>query len=174
MSSQTLYLLDANILITAARDFYNFDFGNNFWDFLVRKAEYNRINSIDKVYDEIIGGNDRLKEWAKTDFFEHFLDTTEAEVLNNYSELMEWVKKQKGKYNPDAIDDFREEGNADPWLIAYAMKNKQRIVIVTFERKVDNIKRKIPIPNVCEEFDIKYCDLYKMLKNLNFKFCIEI
>jgi hypothetical protein len=126
MSLQTLYLLDANILITAARDFYNFDFGNNFWDFLLRKAEDNRIKSIDKVYDEIIGGNDRLKEWAKTDFFEHFLDTTEAEVLNNYSELMEWVGKQKGKYNQNAINIFTKENNADPWLIAYAMKNKQQ------------------------------------------------
>jgi hypothetical protein len=83
MSSQTLYLLDANVLITAAREFYNFDFGNNFWDFLVRKAKDNIIKSIDKVYDEIMRGNDRLKEWAKTDFFEHFLDTKEAEVLNN-------------------------------------------------------------------------------------------
>jgi hypothetical protein len=126
MSLQTLYLLDANILITAARDFYNFDFGNNFWDFLVLKAEDNRIKSIDKVYDEIIGGNDRLKEWAKTDFFEHFLDTTEAEVLNNYSELMEWVGKQKGKYNQNAINIFTKENNADPWLIAYTMKNKQQ------------------------------------------------
>jgi hypothetical protein len=170
MSSQTLYLLDANILITAARYFYNFDFGNNFWDFLVRKAEDNRIKSIDKVYDEIIRGNDRLKEWAKTDFFEHFLDTTEAEVLNNYSELIEWAEKQEGRYDLDAIDDFREEGNADPWLIAYAMKNKQKIVIVTFEKKDDGIKRKIPIPNVCEEFGIGYCDLYRMLKDLKFRF----
>jgi hypothetical protein len=170
MSSQNLYLLDANILITAARDFYNFDFGNNFWDFLVRKAEDNRIKSIDKVYDEIIGGNDRLKEWAETDFFEHFLDTTEDEVLNNYSKLMEWAEKQKGKYSQNAINAFIKENNADPWLIAYAMKNKQKIVIVTFEKKVDNIKRKIPIPNVCEEFSIEYCDLYQMLKNLKFRF----
>ncbi len=167
---QTLYLLDANILITAARDFYNFDFGNNFWDFLVRKAKDNRIKSIDKVYDEIIGVNDRLKEWVKTDFSEHFLDTTEVEVLNNHSELMKWAEKQKGKYSQNAIDTFIKESNADPWLIAYAMKNKQKIAIVTFERKNDGIKRRIPIPNVCEEFGIKYCDLYRMLKDLKFRF----
>jgi hypothetical protein len=105
MSSQVLYLF-TNILITAARDFYSFDFGNNFWDFLVRKAEDNRIKSIDKVYDEIIGGSDRLKKWAKTDFFEHFLNTTEAEVLNNHSELMEWAEEQKEKYNRNAIKTF--------------------------------------------------------------------
>jgi hypothetical protein len=170
MSSQTLYLLDANILITAARYFYNFDFGNNFWDFLVQKAEDNIIKGIDKIYDEIMRGNDRLKEWAKTDFFEHFLDTTEAVVWNNYLELMKWVGKQKGKYTQNAINIFTKENNADPWLIAYAMKNKRKFIIVTFERKVDNIKRKIPIPNVCEEFSIEYCNLYQMLKNLKFRF----
>jgi hypothetical protein len=50
------------------------------------------------------------------------------------------------------------------------MKNKQKFAIVTFERKDDGIKRRIPIPNVCEEFGIKYCDLYWMLKNLKFRF----
>ncbi|GIX43128.1 MAG: hypothetical protein KatS3mg129_2861 [Leptospiraceae bacterium] len=34
-------------------------------------------------------------------------------------------------------------------------------------KELDN---KIPIPNVCKEFDLKICDLYQMLRDLNFRF----
>jgi hypothetical protein len=71
--SSHLYLLDANIFITAARNFYNFDFGYNFWDFLVQKAKNNEVASIDKVFDEIKNGDDdELKSWAKTNFSDYF------------------------------------------------------------------------------------------------------
>jgi hypothetical protein len=83
---------------------------------------------------------------------------------------MNWVENKKGKYKQDAIDMFIKPNNADAWLIACAMTDKEKFIIVTFEKKDDNTRRRIKIPNVCEEFDIQYCDLYKMLKNLNFKF----
>lgn len=62
------------------------------------------------------------------------------------------------------------EDNADTWLIAFAMTKREEYIIVTFEKENNQIKRKIPLPNVCKYFQINYCDLYQMLKNLNFKF----
>jgi hypothetical protein len=169
--SSHLYLLDANIFITAARGFYSFDFGYNFWNFLVQKAKNNEVASIDKVFDEIKNGDDELKSWAKTHFSDYFFDTKSSdEILENYAKLMNWVENKKGKYKQDAIDMFIKPNNADAWLIACAMTDKEKFIVVTFEKKDDNTRSRIKIPNVCEEFGIKYCDLYKMLKNLNFKF----
>ena len=37
------------------------------------------------------------------------------------------------------------------------------------ERENDQKRIKIPIPNVCKEFQVQYCDLYKMLRDLNFR-----
>jgi len=93
-------LLDANIFITAARDFYNFDFGYNFWDFLVQKAKNNKVASIDKVFDEIKNGSDKLKSWAETHFSDYFFDTKSSdEILENYAKLMNWVENKKGNIN---------------------------------------------------------------------------
>ena len=164
------YLIDANIFITASRTYYDFDFGNSFWDFLVNQGKKKNIASIDKVLNELKKGDDKLKEWATKDFSKYFIDTTTDKVLEQYAILMKWSNNQGNQYTQNAIDEFMKENNADAWLIAYALSNPVNFEIVTFEKENNQIKRKIPIPNVCKAFNIKYCDLFQMLKNLNFKF----
>ena len=61
------------------------------------------------------------------------------------------------------------ERNADTWLVAFALTNPEEYMIVTFEKEDKHIKRKIPIPNACVEHNIKYVDLFQMLKDLHFK-----
>ncbi len=85
------YLIDANIFITASRTYYDFDFGNSFWDFLVDQGEKGNIASIDKVLDELKKGNDKLKEWATKDFSKCFINTITDKVLEQYAELMQWA-----------------------------------------------------------------------------------
>jgi len=163
------YLIDANIFITASRTYYDFDFGNSFWDFLVDQGKKKNIASIDKVFDELNNGNDELNVWANNYFSNYFIDTTTDEVLEQYAILMQWVDKQRNQYTQNAIDEFMKENNADAWLISLALTDKDKYVIVTFEKENNQIKRKIPIPNVCKAFNIKYCDLFQMLKKLKFK-----
>ena len=164
------YLIDANIFITASRTYYDFDFGNSFWDFLVEQGKKEIIASIDKVFNELKKGDDKLKEWATKDFLNYFIDTTSDNVLEQYAILMQWANNQRNQYSPNAIEEFMKEINADAWLISLALTDIDKYVIVTFEKENYQIKRKIPIPNVCKAFNIKYCDLFQMLKNLNFKF----
>jgi len=140
----------------------------------VQKAKNNEVASIDKVFDEIKNGSDKLKNWAETHFSDYFFNTKSSEILKNYAKLMKWAEDKKEKYNQNAIDMFTKTNNADAWLIACAMTDKEKFIIVTFEKKDDKIKKRIKIPNVCEEFGIKYYDLYQMLRKMNFKFCIEI
>jgi len=89
------YLIDANIFITASRSYYDFDFGNSFWDFLVDKGEKKNIASIDKVLNELKKGDDKLKEWATNSFSNYFIDTEIDNVLEKYAILMQWVDKQR-------------------------------------------------------------------------------
>jgi len=164
------YLVDSNILITASRTFYNFTFGNNFWNFLLQEAKEGRLASIDKVLVEINKGDDELKKWAKEKFSGYFLSTKSNQVLEHYAILIQWADTQRQIYSENAINEFMREDNADTWLIAFAMTKREEYIIVTFEKENNQIKRKIPLPNVCKYFQINYCDLYQMLKNLNFKF----
>jgi len=163
------YLIDANIFITASRTYYDFDFGNSFWDFLVEQGEKKIIASIDKVLNELKKGDDKLKEWATKEFSNCFIDTTSDKVLQQYAILMQWADSQRNQYSKNAIEEFMKENNADAWLISLALTDIDKYVIVTFEKENNQIKRKIPIPNVCKEFNIKYFDLFQMLKKLNFK-----
>jgi hypothetical protein len=82
---------------------------------------------------------------------------------------MQWAENQGKNYTRNAIDEFMQEDNADPWLIAYALAKNRNYTIVTFEKFNQNKKNKIPIPNVCIYYKINYCDLYEMLRNLNFR-----
>ncbi|HQF90429.1 MAG TPA: DUF4411 family protein [Methanofastidiosum sp.] len=164
-----IYLIDSNTFMTAARTFYSFDYGSKFWDFIEVQAKNNALASIDKVFEEINKGNDALKNWAKEKFLNYFLTTKEEPIFQKYAELVQWAENQDNHYTRNAIDEFMKEDNADPWLIAYSLAKNRNYTIVTFEQVNKNRKNKIPIPNVCDYYQINYCDLFEMLRNLNFQ-----
>lgn len=162
------YLIDANVLMEANRRYYSLDLAPAFWEYLIRSAKKGPIRSIDRVYDEILKGKDDLTEWAKKSFTFAFVNTKNDEkVIEIYAELMQWAIKQI-RYTQAAKDEFARVENADAWLIAYAKVHEY--IIVTQEVLDLNIKKKIPIPNVCDQFDVKYINTFQMLRELNFKF----
>jgi hypothetical protein len=59
------YLLDANIFIQAKNLHYGFDFCPAFWEWLHAGNEQGKVFSIEKVRDELIGGDDELAEGRK-------------------------------------------------------------------------------------------------------------
>lgn len=166
--NKSKYLIDANVLMEANRRYYSLDLAPAFWNFLIRSAKEKFVISIDRVYDEILKGKDDLAEWTKNSFNFAFANTKDDErVIEFYAELMQWAVKQD-QFSQPAKDEFARVENADAWLIAYAKIHSY--VIVTQEVLDLNIKKKIPIPNVCEQFDIKYINTFQMLRGLNFRF----
>jgi len=161
------YVLDSNVFMEASRRYYPFDFAKPFWDGLLFSANEGVLCSIDKVFREIIEGSDTLKTWSEEEFNVHFHSTKTEDVLQAYTAIVQWSQKQD-QYNQLAKDIFMEENNADTWILAYALAND--LVVVTHEVFDSNAKKRIPIPNVCEDFDIIYCDTFKMLRDLNFSF----
>ena len=161
----TTYVLDANVFIEAARRYYAFDLAPPFWESLVQHAENERIYSIDRVKVELERGKDELAEWATSQFSNAFASTDEEEVTNSYASVMDWVRAQD-QFSDAAKADFAD--GADGWLVAYAMSKSQ--IIVTHEVLDPGIKRKVPIPNVCEAFGVSYVDTFEMLRQLGVRF----
>lgn len=64
MNSAQPFLLDSNVLMTAARQYYAFDIAPGFWSALDRKAGDGDLRSIDRVHAEINRGNDELVSWV--------------------------------------------------------------------------------------------------------------
>jgi hypothetical protein len=159
------YVLDANVFIEAARRYYAFDLAPPFWESLVHHAENSRIQSIDRIKRELERGNDELAVWARGEFSDAFASTDEEDIIGSYTEVMGWVQAQD-QFSDAAKADFAN--GADGWLVAFA-KSKGRTV-VTHEVLDPGIRRKVPIPNVCDAFGVKHVDTFVMLRDLGVRF----
>ena len=79
-----LYLIDANVLIDANRDYYPTDRVPEFWDWLVAMGRRGRVNVPLEIYEEIIAGNDALADWLKDNKNAMLLDeSVSADLVAN-------------------------------------------------------------------------------------------
>lgn len=136
------FLLDASVFIQAAQRYYAFDLAPGFWEALITHAEKQDLCSIDRVRDELLRGNDDLAEWAREKFRDYFMSTSDYDVLEQYSKIMEWTD-QNGQFDRPAKEDFARDDNADAWLVAYA--KTKNLYVVTQEVFNPKIRRRIPM-----------------------------
>jgi hypothetical protein len=154
-------LLDANVFISAARDYYAFDIVPKFWEWLEEHARTQRVQSIDRVKEELLKGKDKLADWIKGSFAEAFAPTGDPDVIAAYSEIVVWAEAQD-QFMPAAKAEFA--GNADGWLVAYA--KTRGMTVVTHEGYFPDVHKRVPIPNVCRAFSVEYVNTYAMLRGL--------
>lgn len=166
MISERKYALDANIFIEAKRRYYAFDLCPGFWAALIWHHEHGRIGSIDKVKKELEHGADELNTWvANTAPGSCFITTDNSDVVICFAQMVSWVQSQ-AQFNPEAKAEFAS--GTDGWLIAYAKTNG--LVLVTHEILSPDARRRVPMPNVCQQFGVAYVDTFEMLRDLNTRF----
>ncbi len=81
---------------------------------------------------------------------------------------MRWVNN-----NPQFYDRAKKKfaPGADGWLVAYAKCHGY--TVVTRERGNKKVRRRVPLPQVCTEFDVPCLDVFEMLQNLNIQFVLK-
>jgi hypothetical protein len=169
MSEGKRYLLDANVFIEAHQKYYGLAFCPGFWVAQVRQHERNRVFSIDKVKAELVVGHDWLSRWVAKDVPNTFFKgTADKKVIDAFQTMVNWVQQEQ-QYNPQAKRQFASV--ADGWLVAYAKANG--LVVVTLEEYAPDAKRRVPIPNVCVEFSVDYCNTFEMLRDLKVQFVLR-
>jgi hypothetical protein len=162
MSAGKRYLLDANIFIQAHQTYYGFDICPGFWLALSHEHEGKRVFSIDKVKVELLAMSDQLSAWVKnTAPATLFKGTADKAVSDAFAAMVNWVQNES-QFTPEAKAEFSSV--ADGWVIAYAKANG--LVVVTHEEYAPDARRKVPIPNVCVEFEVEYCNTFEMLRDL--------
>ena len=156
------YVLDANVFIQAHRRFYALDFCPGFWSALVTHYEQGRLCSIDHVSEELKRGGDDLWRWADGTFGQRaFGSTATPEVTGVYAQMLEWVMAQT-QFNDAAKNEYQSV--ADGWLAAYAKANGG--VVVTLEEYDPQVRKRVPLPNVCRAFDVEWITPFEMLRRL--------
>lgn len=112
----SVYVLDANVLIEAKRRYYAFDLVPDFWKGLIWHANAGRIRSIDRVRKELERGSpdDELLAWANNCFRHAFAPTNGEDVVGAYRALMKWSFEQD-QFLDAAKAEFAVK--ADAWLL---------------------------------------------------------
>ncbi len=169
--ARSVYVLDANVFIEAARRYYAFDIAPRFWNILLEYSDNGAIESIDLVKKELEKGKgkdgeeDELTVWANGDFSRAFRTTDEEDVIETYGQVITWVQNQP-QYTEAAKAQFANV--PDGWLVAYALAKGR--AVVTHEVLATDARRKVPIPNICEPFNVRYVDTFVMLRELGVRF----
>ena len=161
-----LYLLDANVLIDANRDYYPIERVPEFWDWLLEMGRNGSVKVPEEIVDEIIGPSttlyDPLVEWIKNHGDELLLQESVDETL------VALVTEQG--YASDLTDVEIVKIGRDPFLIAYAYANIGKCIVVTAEvSKPSSTRSNRHIPDVCDFFDVRHCDLFTLIRDLDFR-----
>jgi hypothetical protein len=165
MTSPGGYVLDANVFIEAHKRYYAFDICPGYWAALIAQHKGGLVCSIDRVRDELLGLGDALSQWAQK-LAGSFFDATGApSIAGEFAGVMTWVYAQ-AQYTDAAKANFA--AGADGWLVAYA--RVQGLIIVTHEAANPAVKRKVPIPNVCDAFGVNWINTFDMLRGLGVTF----
>jgi hypothetical protein len=166
MSTDRKFLLDANVFIEAKRRYYAFDLCPGYWESLVWNHQEDRVQSLDRVKQELERGGDDLKQWVTSVMpGTCFASSDDPLVTGEFAQILAWVQGQ-AQFFPEAKAEFA--GNTDGWLVAYA--KAKSLVLVTQEVFARDARRTVPIPNVCEAFGVTYVNTYEMLRELATQF----
>ena len=161
-----LYLLDANVLIDAHRDYYPIERVPEFWEWLSEMGELGRIKAPQEIYEEVVlpkpSRPDRLLKWLE----EH----RDALVLSEQAEVAVVSNVTAAGYADDLTDEEIERVGRDPFLIAYALAEVQNRCVVTTERsKPTRVRANRHIPDVCNDLSVRWCDTFALIRELDFR-----
>jgi hypothetical protein len=160
-----LYLLDANVLITAHNSYYAIDSIPEFWEWLVYMGQTNKVKIPIEIIEEIQEGtqNDLLYDWIRDQ------TNLDALTLNEEVDVAQLQQVISVGYAPDLTDDEIELIGRDPFLVAYALAKPDRWVVTTEVSKPSRRRQNRKLPDVCNDFAVQWCNTFTFIRNLGFR-----
>ena len=158
-----LYLLDANVLIDAKRNFLQFERVPQFWSWLLHMGVEGRVKVPQEVYEKITDDKcDDLAIWLKTN------KSTMLLVEEASPELVEFVLERG--YGEGLTDAENRKLNEDPFLIAYALADVDHRCVVTSEVSRPTATRaNRKIPDVCNDLQVCCLNTVQLIEELDFR-----
>ena len=159
-----LYLLDANILITANNSYYPLERIPEFWEWLHHQAKSGHVKIPLENMEEIQEGrdDDPLIKWVSN---------TEEDFLLRESVNDSLVRRVISEgYAPDLTEVEIEKLGRDPFLIAYGLADlANRCVITTEVSRPSAQRQNKKIPDVCKGFSINCFGPFYLNQTLGFR-----
>lgn len=159
-----LYLLDANVLIDANRDYYPIVRIPEFWDWLVHMGARGSIKVPIEIFDEVKDGTDELASWIKEK------QVKEALLFDREADPVFVARAVEVGYAPDLTDDEVLKLGRDPFLLGYAMIAPDDHCIVTTEvSKPTKTRANKHLPDAANSLGIKTCNTFQLTRSLDFR-----
>lgn len=157
-----LYLLDANTLIDANRDYYPIGRVGEFWAWLLHMAETGLVKLPREMCEEVEQGTDDLAQWVREHKETLLLDESANE------EAVAFVVYNG--YAPDLEDEIAKVGR-DPFLVAYALASSDRVVVTTENSRPRAQRANRKVPDVCESVGVvqKPINTFDLVRRLDFR-----
>lgn len=161
-----IYVLDANAFVQAHRKFYALDLCPGYWSALEAHHVRGALGSIDRIRSELARNHDPLWTWVESQLPDPFFASThDDDVIGQFGQAMTWVHAQ-----PRFLSQAKAEaaGSADTWLCASAKARGH--VVVTLETLDANVRRRVPLPNLCHALGVECITPFEMLRELRVQF----
>ncbi len=110
--------------------------------------------------------------WFKANFQDYCISSQTQTIVKAYQTLVQHVNAST-IYNQKAKDEFMQVTNADAWLLAHcvaAQNGGNSVCLITAEVFSQQSKKRVPIPNICKDFNVDYCNCFDLLRTLGFSF----
>ena len=159
-----VYLLDANVFIEAKNRYYAFDICPGFWDWMDAVVG-GQVMTIRNVRDELNVQGDDLGDWIRARHdADWFLPVDDELTQTHFAALAASIDQER--YHAPGVEKFLS--GADPWLIAKA--KAMDATIVTHEVGDPHVRKRVPIPNMCDPIGVTHVNTFDFLRALEAKF----
>jgi len=160
-----VYVIDANVLIDANRDYYPRERVPEFWNWLLELCRIGDALVPKEINDEVVPPghkDDDLIEWMKKN---------RADIVLAESALPSTVDRViRDGYRLNATSTDLEAMGSDPALIAYALGHSPSRAVVTTERPKPGLKgRNRKVPDVCRDIGVECVYTYEFIRRLDFR-----
>lgn len=156
----TLYLLDANVVITAHETYYPVHRIPRYWEWLLEQATAGVIKMPHRIFEEVRPEPGPLADWLKRP------DVKEAFILREQTVGVRDVLVTG--YAPDLDDVEIETIGKDPFLIAAARAAPDRVVVTKEVSKPSKTRANRKVPDVCKDLGIVAINDFRLYSVLKF------
>ncbi|MRU15816.1 DUF4411 family protein [Roseovarius sp. A21] len=160
-----MYLIDANVLITAKNLYYPLDRIPQFWEWLIDMGEAGNIKMPREIHDEICERDNPLGDWARDDH------TKEALLLLEDPDpalVQRVVQHGYEGDHPDFTDGQLENIGRDAFIVSYGLADTSRVIVT---KEVSAPKKRMgnrKIPDACNDCGVNWCTDWDMYSALDF------
>ncbi len=164
-----MYLVDADVLMTAQNTYYSTAMVPEFWDWLLHHAEVGRLKVPAQMLGEVVAGNPPagrhpLVDWIRTG------ENRATLQLREEAEPALVARVVDDCYAPLLTEAEVAQIGMDPFLVAHALRDPVARIVVTNEASAPGQRRgRRKMPDACGIVGVRSCNTFALLAQLGFR-----